>query len=251
MGVLAMASQQLLLFDTEERKDEGADEHHAALRIAGFLSERCGKPVSVVLTDNSSTMISVRRQPDLRVRLHRMFANAPQEVTKALAVYVKWPGHGKSNETLTQFIKTNSRLIKPSPPGRIEIVPCGKHFDLEAIYDKLNHEHFDGKVTTPITWGRPYMGKRRRSISFGSYDAQGDLIRINSALDAPFVPGFFVEYIVYHEMLHSLVGERVAPDGRRALHHGQFRRRERAYPRYDDAAKWEKENLHRFLGRRR
>src|SRR5437879_6261153 len=57
-------------------------------RIRAHLSR--GK-VSVTLTDNRYTMISVRRLPKDRryeVRLHHMFADADPVITRALARYI-------------------------------------------------------------------------------------------------------------------------------------------------------------------
>jgi len=82
----------------------------------------------------------------------------------------------------------------------------------------------------------------------GVYDHLTRTIRIHPALDQEVVPRFFVEYIVFHEMLHQAVpGD---DRGSRREHHGPpFRRRERAYPGYARAIAWERENLALLLGR--
>jgi hypothetical protein len=73
------------------------------------------------------------------------------------------------------------------------------------------------------------------------------VIRIHPLLDQPFVPRWFLEYVLYHEMLHSVVPEEVDSTGRRRIHTQEFYRRERAFPRYHRARRWETENLARCL----
>lgn len=82
----------------------------------------------------------------------------------------------------------------------------------------------------------------------GVYDHLTRTIRIHPSLDRPEVPLFFVEYIVFHEMLHQAVPGK--DTGSRKQHHGpEFRARERRYPEYARALTWEKENLNLLLGR--
>jgi hypothetical protein len=72
------------------------------------------------------------------------------------------------------------------------------------------------------------------------------LIRIHPALDQSWVPRYFVEYIVYHEMLHHVIPmpER---NGRRQLHTPEFRARERAFAHFERALAWERRHVHRLL----
>ena len=58
---------------------------------------------------------------------------------------------------------------------------------------------------------------------------------------------WFLEYVVYHEMLHSVVPDEFTPEGRRKVHTEEFHRREREFVHYRRARRWEDENLARFL----
>jgi len=244
-----MSGRQLELFG-KGTSEETAEPTKPAGPIEDYLTSKCSSPVVVVFTDNSSTMIHVRRKSGYTVRLHRMFAEAPEGVLSALAVYMKWPKHGASNAKLSSFIKEHSHLVRTRTrqPG---IKTQGQVYDLREIYDNLNKEYFDGCVKKPITWGRAFKGRRKRSIRFGCVDHNDGLIRINPALDAGFVPDYFIEYIVYHEMLHCLVDSRRSANGRNMPHHGGFREREKKFKRYGEALDWQKKNLCRFLGRKR
>ncbi len=54
------------------------------------LEERLGRPVSLVLTDNSTTVLSCRtRDSVLSVRLHRMFLSADHAVIGEIVSYLR------------------------------------------------------------------------------------------------------------------------------------------------------------------
>jgi hypothetical protein len=249
MAVMKGKPRQLELFGNAARKPRVPAPAGESGETAQYLSEKCGRSVEVVFTDNASTMIAVRCSPAYMVRLHWMFRNAPAEVLKALGVYLKWPRHKASNAVLARYIRENVHNVRKSSRKGLPARTKGRRFDLKAIYDRLNEKYFDGKLECSVTWGRAFRGRRRRSIRFGCVDQGGGVIRVNPSLDAGFVPEFFVEYIVYHEMLHFAVGGCTGADGRTLMHHGEFRRREREFERYEEAQRWQEDNLHRFIGK--
>ena len=111
-------------------------------------------------------------------------------------------------------------------------------------------EYFGGSVHVLITWGKP--GRRRprprSTIKLGSYSSAERLIRVHPVLDRPWVPRYFVAYIVYHEMLHHIVpGHLTRTAARRVLHPPAFLERERAFHHFDRAIAWEKKHLGRLL----
>lgn len=124
----------------------------------------------------------------------------------------------------------------------------GRFFDLKAIFDKVNARFFGNSLKGyTITWGRRRRLAPRRYFVFGTIHEEERVIRIHPRLDASFVPLWFLEYVVYHEMLHAIVPEETGPTGRRRIHTKEFFRREQAYPLYKRARRWETENLCRFL----
>jgi hypothetical protein len=60
-------------------------------------------------------------------------------------------------------------------------------------------------------------------------------------LDSRRVPAFYVEFIVYHEMLHAVV-ESTVKNGRRRIHAREFQEREKLFEHYEKACAWEKEH---------
>jgi hypothetical protein len=126
----------------------------------------------------------------------------------------------------------------------------GEVHDLEEIYDDLNRRYFAGRIDARITWSQrqqPGAKKRRRnSIKMGSYSVEDRLIRIHASLDRPFVPRLFVEWIVYHEMLHQKHDIPVV-GGRRQFHTPEFLAEEATYEHFDRMTRWERENLDKIL----
>ena len=87
-----------------------------------------------------------------------------------------------------------------------------------------------------------------KSIRLGVYDHKAREIRIHPALDRPDVPRFFVEFIVFHEMLHQLFPSD-RDTGRHVHHPRAFRERERQFPKYAASIAWEKQHLQELLRR--
>src|SRR5690606_8035322 len=118
---------------------------------------------------------------------------------------------------------------------------------LAEIFDHLNERYFGNGIDASITWGqRNGKPRRRNSIKMGSYSVEDKLIRIHRSLDRAFVPRFFVEWIVYHEMLHQ-VHEIKVVNGRRQFHSREFLEDEAAFEHYAAARAWERENLEALL----
>jgi hypothetical protein len=122
----------------------------------------------------------------------------------------------------------------------------GRHHDLDAILDDVRARFFPDCAAVEICWGRWSGRARARSIRFGAYLPDAALIRIHPALDQAFVPRLFVEFIVYHELLHHVIPP-VCLDGRYQIHSPAFRRRERQFPAYAEVMAWRKRFLRRLL----
>jgi len=208
------------------------------------------KPISLTVTDNRSSMVYVSPGTHrmVKVRVHHMFLDAPIDVVRALAQFIRRPNQ-ECHRALDGYIKRNAHRIGGKPRRRVAINLShrGFHFDLKQVYEKLNRTYFGGQLRVAITWGKSNGANRRYSIDFGSYDTQKRIIRINPALDRPSVPRFFVEYVVFHEMLHADLGVEETPDGRTAFHSPRFREEERQFRFYRSALRWESANLWRFL----
>ena len=146
--------------------------------------------------------------------------------------------------------KTKRKLAHPKLPmqRQLNLQHEGHHFDLRAIFDELNARFFRGRLRGyKVVWGRRRKTRPKEYFVFGTIQEEDRIIRINPSLDQAFVPLWFLKYIMYHEMLHSVVPDEILPSGRRRVHTDEFYRREKEYPGYRRARRWEEENLARFL----
>lgn len=240
--------------------------------------------IELALTNNQSTMISVRREPGrYRLRLHRIFAEAGPDVVAALGRYVT-RAERSASAVLGEFISANQgrialpsshaatqasgpecqlpraepvstpRSVRPGPAASvvrsIPIEPRGEHHDLGQLFAQLNADYFSGSIQAAITWGqrkRPGVAPRRyKSLQLGSYAVEDALIRIHPTLDRREVPGYFVCWIIYHEMLHQKHGVPIIA-GRRRFHTPAFLAEERLFDNYEQAQLWERQNQTRLL----
>lgn len=217
------------------------------------LKERLGEGVSITLTNNRRTLISLMRRGGLcDVRLARRFALADGPTIDALVSYLKGGAR-----TLPRMVREfMNRAPSPEPTRRKalkKLKSAGEVHDLADIADQVNSQYFGGGLSFRITWGKvPAKVKRRGgSITLGSYDSDLNLVRVHPALDMAGVPRRFVEFIVYHELTHKKLGTRMGENGARRVHDAMFREMERGFEHYEAARKWEKENIQAILLARR
>ncbi len=125
----------------------------------------------------------------------------------------------------------------------------GDHHNLKKIFNRLNRQYFRSNPLKgySIVWGRRRRRRPKTYFVFGTIQEEDRVIRIHPLLDAPFVPRWFLEYIVYHEMLHARVPELRLGGGRRLVHTEEFEEKEKRFQHYRKARRWERENLGRFL----
>ena len=208
--------------------------------------------VAVEIHDNTHTMVSFARlRRGWALRLHHMFLAVPDEVGGALVDYVR-SGGLRGSGVLDRFIEDNTRAIRRVSVAqlrrRLRIEPAGRHHDLGEIFATLNHRYFGGRIGATITYGpAPRRRRTRRSIKMGSYSAESRVIRIHPALDQAHVPRYFVEWIVFHEMLHDLYRGRAGHSGRRCLHPPELLEHERRFHAFHRAQAWEQEHLELLL----
>jgi len=212
--------------------------YHSEDSIRSFLEGVTRKNISLVITDNSSSILSVKAcGSDANVRLHRMFLSAGNDVLTEIGDYIKKrkadiPG-------IKQFIEKNAGVIKRGKPRKIRIQTRGSHRDLREIFQSVNQEYFEGRVNARITWGARGPRRAARNRTLGSYCCSNHLIRINPILDSRNVPKYFLSYLVYHEMLHADMNDYNA-EGRRSVHGREFKKREKLFKDYKKAIEWEK-----------
>ncbi|NDD57663.1 MAG: hypothetical protein EBZ47_00200 [Chlamydiae bacterium] len=126
----------------------------------------------------------------------------------------------------------------------------GPTHNLKEIFDQMNARYFQGRLELSIYWfGRQSKSSRINRKVLGYYDAKNKRIKIHHSLNDPFYPPYFIAYVVYHEMLHSVVPPLLGQK-KRQVHHAVFKQKERLFEDYTKAKEWEKENLRKILNGR-
>lgn len=222
-----MRDLQLSLFSSRDAED-----------VRRYLESRSSTRISLVITDNSVSMISARNAADgLRLRLHRIFCDAGDAVLDEVAAFLR--NRRTATPLIRQYIRTNRLRISSAKATRPILKTDGRAHDLRQIFDMLNRDYFEGRISAAITWGRERPRRFCRRMTLGSYHSHGNIIRISPDLDRRTVPRYFVASVVYHEMLHADMGIDEA-EGRRVVHSKEFRRREKLFREHDRAAAWER-----------
>ncbi len=183
------------------------------------------------------------RNGRIYVRISDIFKNAPLDVHRALAVILVAKLLSKQtpevHERVYRDFAYTPEILRASDIARrrrgrkIISSAKGRVYDLNKMFARLNRRHFDNSIEKPtLTWSQ----RRTRRI-LGHHDAVHDTIVISKTLDARDVPEWFVEYILYHEMLHIKHPARII-SGRRYYHTNAFRADEQRFPHYEAAQDW-------------
>lgn len=200
------------------------------------------------ITDNRHSIVTHRRVGGvLRVRVHHMFLDAPAAVVDALVRYVV---HGDRDASVVvgRFIEDSAHRLAPRSRSA-KLLTRGEHHDLLRIVTDLDRRYFGGSVGLLVTWGKRGGARRARpraTIRLGSYSAGERLVRVHPSLDRAWVPRYFVEYVVFHEMLHHVVPG-VRRGARTMLHPEEFLARERTFRHFHRAIAWERAHIARLL----
>lgn len=208
--------------------------------IAQTLSTFLKKSIWIRWNQNRSTIISVLKQTEkyISLSLHEMFLKANREEIEALGVFIRRKT-GHCQKILNQFIYEKNRSCRHSKIVST-ISPQGAVYHLQEILDQCNAQYFESCLDLKITWKTGRLRKNRKTLILGVYDSQAHLIKIDQILDCERVPRYYVEYVVFHEMLHALLGDKIDDKGRRCVHHAEFKKKEKTFLEYPAAKAWEK-----------
>ena len=210
------------------------------------LADALGEPLDLVGTNNRRTMLSWRRDGAglLKVRLQRHYARADDDTLQAIADFISTrdPSAGRVVRNFARKLNLDTRPVR-----WLQFTPpLGRCHDLRKHLDEQNRNHFDCRFSGRIGWSRRSRGRSRRSIRLGSWNPETQLIRIHPALDRPEVPDYVVGFVVFHELLHAVMGSKIR-QGRKVYHSKEFRHLEQAHPDHDRAELWIQRHLEGLL----
>ncbi len=211
------------------------------MNLKRILERRTKKEISITYTNNRVSIISFKTEGNrVLLRIQRLFKEAPLDVIYEIAELIRNPG--MKTPLINEFFRRNQWRVRKQARNIAKIEPEGRVYNLKKIMEKLNREYFNGALDLTITWGRRQRRYAVRKRTLGSYNYETRTIRINPILDSPRVPRYYLEYVIYHEMLHAYLGIRRTKDGRRLVHTPEFKELERRFKHYDRAIRWEKGN---------
>jgi len=185
------------------------------------------------------------------VRVSDMLAGAPDSVVKALYEILLCRTFRIKEDSRTA-VAYNSYLASEEFRDRCStIADTGCHSErrktgkrrksteLRRRFDLINRDYFQGELE-PLDL---FWIDRRSTKILGQYVAHRDEILINSKLDHPLVPQSVIDFVLYHEMLHTVIQPRISKTGRKLVHHRSFRREERRFRNFKFANDFIRENF--------
>lgn len=221
-----------------------------------YLAEATGRPVRLRLNTNTHSMISARRDgtgPGIAVSLHRIFLDGDEAVMKALAQFLVGPTPA-ARATIRGFIDARhahiaeARAAAPRPARVVRGSARGQHFNLQTRADFLNEHYFGGTLKYRIIWGRGSgSDHRQRHVTLGTWNDRQRIIRIHPMLDSAGVPLTFLDFVIYHEMVHIAVPSRTDGAGRIRHHTPEFYALERRFAQHAFAVAWEGRWIKRLI----
>ena len=107
----------------------------------------------------------------------------------------------------------------------------GRYYDLETVFSSCNRRNFGGKIPRPKVL---HWSPKVNHSTMGSYNIREDILMINSGLDRRDVPEYVLDFVMYHELLHKVLGVKTS-GSRRMSHTKEFRELEKAHPYYEQA----------------
>ena len=215
---------------------------HTPLTLQNTLSKISGKKIMLMLTNNSQRMLTIKEMNTgvIELRAHKIFLQAEEKIITALGSWIK--GNNRYRETIKDYINNNSHniILTQNKSRKVTLRPQGKYYDLAEIAARINQNYLGNRSSSPVTWGRKVTKRKARTIRLGWYDPGRKLITISQRLDKRDIPYYMVEYVLFHEMLHEVIGIETEANGRRCIHGKKFNLMEKTYPYYNEARQFEK-----------
>ncbi len=209
-----------------------AELHHPRCRMR-VAPER--RQLAVVEFGYTTHLYRVQVEPEgLRVTLHEGFIGAPATLLRDLACAVLLNDREAHQQAVKEYANSDEfqEVVTDLELTTAEMATMtrGRCFDLEVIFARVNAAYFAGQMPRPrLTWNQIVTQRK-----LGHYDYVRDVVMLSVTLDAPEVPEYMVDFVMYHELLHKQLGVNVV-NGRRYAHTPEFREAERRFRQYEQA----------------
>ncbi len=232
--------EQLGLFGSNGFPQLSRDRIGEVERTAVRIARSFGLDVSTIRwKNNRRVMASIGKNGVLN--LHRIYMRASEPDLVTLARVLCGKAKPPDREKFQRYIENNlPRELGRGKSRLIVMPPKGLFHNLNQAMERL--QSLLDKPLDPMPkfgWSPARVG--RRGVTWGTHRdiTEGPLVLVNAILDAPDVPNFVIEHIVWHEICHQASPPEEGNNGRRKVHSAAFRKMEARYPRLKEAEKWE------------
>ena len=182
-----------------------------------------------------------RKRKYIKLSIHRMFLEASTNILDAVGDFILNQKNRLSSTLLQDYITKSLSQIDYSDKLNIsKLETLGNVYDLKMIYHDLNEKYFNNKLKLQITWFGKSRLRRSSQITFGLYHEPLKLVKISRILDKRGCPDYFIEYVVYHEMLHEIYRPYRSSKGTFHIHTKEFKEEEKKFEHFKKAKAWEK-----------
>ena len=215
---------------------------YTPLEMQNKLREISGRDILLMLTNNTQRILTIKEssQGSIALRAHKMFLHAEEDIILSLGRWIG--GDSRERDRIKSYINANTIHIRQTAPAvrKTVLKPAGRYYNLSEMAQDINTRYLSGRSRADVTWGRKITRRKPTTIRLGWYDPIRNLITLSQRLDRRDVPVYMVEYVLFHEMLHEIIGIEKTPGGRRDIHSKKFNLMEQTYPYYNEAQQFEK-----------
>lgn len=205
--------------------------------LRGLTSRERGRALWLRMVHGSRLLSSRPSAEAFELTLHVGFVDAPESLLATLLRAARSRSDPMALERMRAYAggpEFAARLGELEAAGQDGATPVGRpqgaFHDLAASFDRVNTAYFEARMARPqLRWSQRPSTRR-----LGLYDTLSDTVRLSSSLDRAEVPTWFIDFVMYHELLHKQLGiERRG--GRNHAHTPAFRQAERRFARYAEA----------------
>lgn len=197
------------------------------------------KKLSVTWKVNTRLKSSVKYKKsffDLVIEIPESIAEKSSEEKNLIIDYIELKRKGKHIPSF--FKKRFSGLFPLKSLKQKKYNLDDSIFSLRNCLDELNSDYFNKSCNISKIYWTSHPSKR----TLGRYFDFDKSISITSFLNKHTVPKMVIDYIVYHEMCHQMFPP-YALDGKRKVHHREFKKAEQEFKMYSEAKIWIANNI--------
>lgn len=182
---------------------------------------------------NSSSLFSLNSSKGpIRLNINICFMNASSKVLDDILKVIfrkdkKAQMRVKLNAEKDEFSDILIELAAISMP---QSSSQGQHYNLGHSFQRVNDSYFNGELAEPaLLWNRTINIRR-----MGYWSPIRKAVVINILLDSAEVPKYVLDFVIYHELLHSVLGSK-AGKSKIYSHTKEFKQKERLFSHYHEA----------------